>query len=108
MPQTQPNGATAAPNIDPQATFDAARHAAEHLTGELNRWVSEFAAEAGEAVRDAVRKASASAHEFGDEAIERGKTYSQDVRQAVTKQPVAALLIVGAAAFLTGLLVARR
>ena len=105
MPPTEPNSAA---SLNAEAALDAARQAGEHLTDELTRRVADFAAEAGEAVRDAVRKASASAGELSDQAIERGKTCGHDVMEAVAKQPVAALLIVGATAFITGLLLARR
>ena len=108
MSQTNTNGASAAASPDAQATIDAARRAAEQVAEDLAKRVTEFAAEAGEAVRAAISKASASAGKISDQAIEGGKTCGQDVMQAITKQPVAALLIVGATAFVTGLLLARR
>ena len=68
MSQTNTNGASAAASPDAQATIDAARRAAEQVAEDLAKRVTEFAAEAGEAVRAAISKASASAGKISDQA----------------------------------------
>ena len=59
-------------------------------------------------MRDAAQKVTSAASELGQQAMDKGNRYTQDVIEQVEKQPVVSVLIAAATGFVLGLLMARR
>ena len=81
---------------------------AVEATDDMTQRVGAAAGEAGAAVREAAHKVSAAAGDMGERAIARGNRYGKDVLEQVEQQPMTSLLVVAAASFIAGLLLARR